>query len=162
MIQIIDLAKDIIVGHTKNIFNLDDKLNSTREAVCNTCPLYTGSVCSSSTFIEVDRLTKNALDDSFSEPIDLNKFVVIQGEHNNRIAIDKVSGREYRSGCSCVLNAKRRLHTGECPVNKWRAVDRNILGINEEMLSEEEKKELNVLGVVKFAKKYGFEVSVIV
>lgn len=86
-------ALDIVNGHIKELFNLQEDLSKTRLEICYKCPLYSknfGGICNNKLWLNV-----------------------------NTGDVSTVSKPGYVNGCSCRLQAKTRLATAKCPANKW-------------------------------------------
>ena len=84
---------DIVNGHTKAIFNLEEDLSKNRLQICYSCPLYSkrmGGICNSRLWLNV-----------------------------NTGDVSTKSKPGYIRGCSCILNAKTRLSNQKCPAGKW-------------------------------------------
>lgn len=84
---------DIINGHVKHLFNLEEELSNSRLKICHKCPLYTnkaGGMCNKKLWINVN---------------------------TGDVSFNKKEG--YQNGCGCVLPAKTRLTNAKCPIGKW-------------------------------------------
>jgi hypothetical protein len=86
--------KNIIHGHFNEITNREEKLYNDRMLICKKCPILEdsafGPICSSKKYLDLKT----------------NKIYRIPAE-----------GRV--TGCGCRLNAKARLTSSHCPLNKW-------------------------------------------
>ena len=84
---------DIINGHTKELFNLNQELSQNRLKICYSCPLYSkslGGICNNKLW-----LNPNTGDVS-----------------------DKPK-EGYVRGCACRVNAKTRIPEAKCVAGKW-------------------------------------------
>jgi hypothetical protein len=88
------MLRDIIEGHINEMLSKNDKMSNERLAICLKCPIVketsVGLVCDSNKWI--DPKTSDV-----SETPKLN----------------------YKRGCACRLNAKTRVESNHCIVNKW-------------------------------------------
>ena len=86
--------KDIINGHLKELTNKEEKLFNDRMLICNKCPILDktpiGPICSSKKYLDLKT----------------NK-------------VYQIPGKDRVTGCGCRLNAKARLISSQCPLNKW-------------------------------------------
>lgn len=84
----------IVQGHYNEIVKNENDLFNARIAICNKCPLCaktsTGPVCSS-------KLCFNTKTES----------------------LETAPGKDIVCGCGCRLNAKARVKTARCVLNKW-------------------------------------------
>lgn len=159
--KIVNKLPEIVLGHTYELLNVNSSLEEIRRLACLQCKLHTqsgmGEVCSTQVFQHTDEFGNIASDDTFLQPIDNSKYLVeTNNEDGNFIATEKVTGKQYRSGCGCRLAAKRRDAYAECPLKKWKEVDLIKLKIDTSNLSISQEginKEIKELGIVKFAKK---------
>ena len=90
--------KDIIEGHLKELFNKEEDLSILRVTICKSCPLYKidpllGEICNSKLYLNPD---------------------------TNQTSTYPRQG--YINGCSCRIQAKSRLISAKCPLNKWNNV----------------------------------------
>ena len=85
--------KDIIEGHINEALNKNKSLSEERLEICKKCPIikYTtlGPIC------------------------DPDKWINKNGE----VSLEKQPG--FIKGCACRLNAKTRITTNHCVINKW-------------------------------------------
>lgn len=84
---------DIINGHTKEIFNINEDLSKNRMKICYSCPLFSnklGGICNSKLWLNT-----------------------ITGD----VSTTKKDG--YIRGCSCSLRYKTKNPNEKCPANKW-------------------------------------------
>ena len=84
---------DIVDGHTKNLFNINEDLRNNRLKICRQCPLFSrkfGGMCNNKLWL--NPITKD-------------------------VSLDKKDG--YVKGCGCILSAKTRLPNAVCPADKW-------------------------------------------
>lgn len=89
---------DIIDGHLKELFNKEEDLSRQRVTICKSCPLYKidsvlGELCNSKLYLNLE---------------------------TNQISTYPRKG--YYNGCGCRIQAKSRLITAKCPLNKWSNV----------------------------------------
>ena len=89
---------DIIDGHLKELFNKEEDLSKQRVNICKSCPLYKidsilGEVCNSKLYLNLE---------------------------TNQVSTYPRKG--YYNGCGCRIQAKSRLITAKCPLNKWNNV----------------------------------------
>ena len=89
---------DIIDGHLKELFNKEEDLSKQRLIICKSCPLYKidsllGEVCNSKLYFNPE---------------------------TNQTATYPRQG--YTNGCNCRIQAKSRLISAKCPLNKWNNV----------------------------------------
>lgn len=88
-------VRDVLEGHYKEITNQENELYEKRITICRKCPLYTvkeglGPVCDS----------KKCWNE--------NEKVIETYPSSNNVC-----------GCGCRLNAKTRLASSKCVLNKW-------------------------------------------
>lgn len=89
---------DIIDGHLKELFNKEEDLSKQRVNICKSCPLYKidsilGEICNSKLYLNLE---------------------------TNQVSTYPRNG--YYNGCGCRIQAKSRLITAKCPLNKWNNV----------------------------------------
>ena len=89
---------DIIDGHLKELFNKEEDLSKQRVNICKSCPLYKidsilGEICNSKLYLNLE---------------------------TNQVSTYPRKG--YYNGCGCRIQAKSRLITAKCPLNKWNNV----------------------------------------
>ena len=89
---------DIIDGHLKELFNKEEDLSKQRVNICKSCPLYKidsilGGICNSKLYLNLE---------------------------TNQVSTYPRKG--YYNGCGCRIQAKSRLITAKCPLNKWNNV----------------------------------------
>ena len=89
---------DIIDGHLKELFNKEEDLSKQRVNICKSCPLYKidsvlGELCNSKLYLNLE---------------------------TNQISTYPRKG--YYNGCGCRIQAKSRLISAKCPLNKWNNV----------------------------------------
>ena len=84
---------DILDGHIKEMFNINDQLVKERMAICMSCPLYLkspiGPICNAKLWINKDK---------------------------------EVSTKEkdgYTRGCNCRLDSKTRVPHAKCIIGQW-------------------------------------------
>ena len=90
--------KDILEGHLKELFNKEEDLSKQRVNICKSCPLYKidsilGEICNSKLYLNLE---------------------------TNQTSTYPRNG--YYNGCGCRIQAKSRLITAKCPLNKWNNV----------------------------------------
>ena len=86
---------DIIDGHLKELFNKEEDLSKQRVNICKSCPLYKidsilGEICNSKLYLNLE---------------------------TNQVSTYPRKG--YYNGCGCRLQAKSRLKSAKCPLEKW-------------------------------------------
>ena len=89
---------DIIDGHLKELFNKEEDLSKQRVNICKSCPLYKidsilGEICNSKLYLNLE---------------------------TNQVSTYPRKG--YYNGCGCRIQAKSRLITAKCPLNKWNNI----------------------------------------
>ncbi len=89
---------DIIDGHLKELLNKEEDLSKQRVNICKSCPLYKidsilGEICNSKLYLNLE---------------------------TNQVSTYPRKG--YYNGCGCRIQAKSRLITAKCPLNKWNNV----------------------------------------
>ena len=86
-------VRQIINGHLKELFNINEDISKSRLQICYRCPLYStklGGICNSRLWLNVD---------------------------TGDVSLEKKEG--YVRGCSCRLRPKTRLPEAKCPAGKW-------------------------------------------
>lgn len=167
--KITNKLPDIVVGHTMELFNINDSLDKIRKEVCLKCPLHkvsgVGEVCTTDVFVNTDSEGNQISEDKLVQPLNADVYSVsLIDEDSNYKAVDKKTGEEYRSGCGCRLSAKRREPYSTCPLRKWNNVDSENLHVDTSILPlppELIENELNKLGIVRFSKKYNLALQII-
>ncbi len=84
---------DIINGHTKELFNLNQELSRSRLEICYKCPIYSsrlGGICNSKLWL-----------------------------NPNTGDVSSKAKDGYIRGCNCRLSAKTRLPDAKCVAGKW-------------------------------------------
>lgn len=91
--NVIEQAKDIVVGHYNEVVGNNQSLSEKRLAICKVCPLFrdvVGGVCNPGLYY--NPTTKE-------------------------VSPTKKEG--FKSGCGCRLNAKTTLPGASCPTGQW-------------------------------------------
>lgn len=86
-------VNDIIQGHWNNLIGKNSDISENRLKICYACPLYSkklGGVCNNKLWLNVTT-----------------------GD------VSTIQKDGYKKGCGCVLKAKTRVATAQCPLNKW-------------------------------------------
>ena len=89
---------DIIDGHLKELFNKEEDLSKQRVTICKSCPLY-----------KIDSILGELC----------NSKLYLNPETNQTSTYPR---KGYYNGCGCRIQAKSRLISAKCPLNKWNNV----------------------------------------
>lgn len=91
--EVLNNASQIVEGHARELFGLNQDLSQLRLDICLKCPIYSdflGGICNSRLYLN-------------PETGDISK--------------DEKDG--YFNGCGCRLPAKTTIEDEECPAGKW-------------------------------------------
>lgn len=85
--------KNIIKGHTNELFGINKNLSEQRLNICKKCPIYShefGGLCNSKLYFDPE---------------------------TNEVSTNRKFG--FIKGCGCRLKAKTTVASAHCPADKW-------------------------------------------